>query len=57
MAKQRNPKMLRMGLDIGSRNTRRAIMEDGQLPTCGNIETGPERGKTAYGAVRCSAWT
>jgi predicted CoA-substrate-specific enzyme activase len=43
--------MLTMGLDIGSRSTQCVILEDGQLLTYGNIETGPEGAKTAYAAV------
>jgi predicted CoA-substrate-specific enzyme activase len=40
-----------MGLDIGSRSTQCVILEDGQLLTYGNIETGPESAKTAFAAV------
>src|SRR5512137_1398326 len=40
-----------MGLDIGSRSAQCVILEDGQLLTYGNIETGPESAKTAYAAV------
>jgi len=43
--------MLTMGLDIGSRSAQCVILEDGQLLTYGNVETGPESTKTAYGAV------
>lgn len=43
--------MLTMGLDIGSRSAQCVILENGQLLTYGNIETGPESVKTAYGAV------
>jgi predicted CoA-substrate-specific enzyme activase len=43
--------MLTMGLDIGSRSAQCVILEDGQLLTYGNIETGPESAKTAYAAV------
>jgi predicted CoA-substrate-specific enzyme activase len=43
--------MLTMGLDIGSRSTQCVILEDGQLLTYGNIETGPESAKTAFAAV------
>lgn len=44
-----------MGLDIGSRSTQCAILEDGQLLTYSNIETGPEIAKTAYVAVDAAA--
>ena len=40
-----------MGIDIGSRSAQCVILEDGQLLTYGNIETGPESAKTAYAAV------
>jgi predicted CoA-substrate-specific enzyme activase len=43
--------MLMMGIDIGSRSAQCVILEDGQLLTYGNIETGPESAKTAYAAV------
>jgi predicted CoA-substrate-specific enzyme activase len=43
--------MLTMGLDIGSRSAQCVILEDGQLLTYGNVETGPESAKTAYAAV------
>jgi predicted CoA-substrate-specific enzyme activase len=43
--------MLTMGIDIGSRSAQCVIMEDGQLLTYGNIETGPRSGETAYAAV------
>jgi predicted CoA-substrate-specific enzyme activase len=43
--------VLTMGLDIGSRSAQCVILEDGQLLTYGNIETGPESAKTAYAAV------
>ncbi len=43
--------MLTMGIDIGSRSAQCVILEDGQLLTYGNIETGPESAKTAYAAV------
>jgi predicted CoA-substrate-specific enzyme activase len=46
--------MLTMGLDIGSRSTQCVILEDGQLLTYGNIETGPESAKTAYAAVEAA---
>jgi predicted CoA-substrate-specific enzyme activase len=54
--------MLTMGIDIGSRSAKCVILEDGQLLTYGNIETGPESAKTAYAAVdaavhrRCELW-
>jgi len=54
--------MLTMGIDIGSRSAQCVILEDGQLLTYGNIETGPESAKTAYAAVdaavhrRCELW-
>ena len=43
--------MLTMGLDIGSRSAKCVILEDGQLLTYSNIETGPDSAKTAYVAV------
>jgi predicted CoA-substrate-specific enzyme activase len=43
--------MLTMGLDVGSRSAQCVILEDGQLLTYSNIETGPESAKTAYAAV------
>ena len=43
--------MLTMGLDIGSRSAQCVVLEDGQLLTYGNVETGPESVKTAYAAV------
>jgi len=43
--------MLTMGIDIGSRSAQCVILEDGELLTYGNIETGPESAKTAYAAV------
>jgi predicted CoA-substrate-specific enzyme activase len=43
--------MLTMGLDLGSRSTQCVILEDGQLLTYGNIETGPDSESTAYAAV------
>jgi predicted CoA-substrate-specific enzyme activase len=46
--------MLTMGLDLGSRSTQCVILDDGQLLTYGNIETGPESAKTAYGAVEAA---
>jgi activator of 2-hydroxyglutaryl-CoA dehydratase len=51
MDKKRNHKMLTMGLDIGSRSAQCVILEDGQLLTYGNVETGPESAKTTYGAL------
>jgi benzoyl-CoA reductase subunit A len=54
--------MLTMGIDIGSRSAQCVILENGQLLTYGNIETGPESAKTAYAAVdatvhrRCELW-
>ena len=51
-----------MGIDIGSRSAQCVILDDGQLLTYGNIETGPESAKTAYAAVdaavhrRCELW-
>jgi benzoyl-CoA reductase subunit A len=54
--------MLTLGIDIGSRSAQCVILEDGQLLTYGNIETGPESAKTAYAAVdaavhrRCELW-
>src|SRR5512136_2083189 len=46
--------MLTMGLDIGSRSAQCVILEDGQLLTYGNIETGPESAKTAYAVVEAA---
>jgi predicted CoA-substrate-specific enzyme activase len=46
--------MLTMGLDIGSRSAQCVILEDGQLLTYGNIETGPESARTAYAAVEAA---
>jgi (R)-2-hydroxyacyl-CoA dehydratese activating ATPase len=43
--------MLTMGIDIGSRSTKCAILDDGKLLTCGQVETGPDSTKTAYTAV------
>ena len=43
--------MLTMGLDIGSRSTQCVILDDGQLLTYANIETGPDSEGTAYAAV------
>lgn len=43
--------MLTMGLDIGSCSAQCVILEDGQLLTYSNIETGPESARTAYAAV------
>jgi predicted CoA-substrate-specific enzyme activase len=51
-----------MGLDIGSRSAQCVILEDGQLLTYGNVETGPQSARTAYVAVdaavhrRCELW-
>jgi predicted CoA-substrate-specific enzyme activase len=43
--------MLTMGLDIGSRSTKCVIMDDGELLTCGQVETGPDTTMTAYDGV------
>ena len=43
--------MLTMGIDIGSRSTQCVILEDGQLLTYANIETGPDSESTAFAAV------
>jgi predicted CoA-substrate-specific enzyme activase len=40
-----------MGIDVGSRSAKCAILDDGQLLTYGKIETGPDSAKTAYAAV------
>lgn len=40
--------MLTMGIDIGSRSSNCVILDDGQLLTYGNIETGPDSTKTGY---------
>ena len=46
--------MLTMGIDIGSRSTQCVILEDGQLLTYGNIETGPNSTETARAAVEAA---
>jgi predicted CoA-substrate-specific enzyme activase len=46
--------MLTMGLDIGSRSAQCVILENGQLLTYSNIETGPESARTAYAAVEAA---
>lgn len=46
--------MLTMGIDIGSRSAQCVILEDGQLLTYGNIETGPDSTKTGYAAVEAA---
>jgi predicted CoA-substrate-specific enzyme activase len=46
--------VLTMGLDIGSRSTQCVVLEDGQLLTYGNVETGPESIRTAYAAVEAA---
>jgi predicted CoA-substrate-specific enzyme activase len=43
--------VLTMGIDIGSRSAQCVILEEGQLLTYGNIETGPESARMAYAAV------
>jgi predicted CoA-substrate-specific enzyme activase len=43
--------VLTMGLDIGSRSAKCVVLEDGELLTYGQIETGPESAQTAYAAV------
>lgn len=43
--------MLTMGLDIGSRSAKCVILQDAQLLTYGQIETGPDSARTAYAAV------
>jgi len=51
-----------MGIDIGSRSAQCVILEDGELLTYGNVETGPQSAGTAYVAVdaavhrRCEMW-
>jgi predicted CoA-substrate-specific enzyme activase len=40
-----------MGIDVGSRSAKCAILDDGQLLTYGEIETGPDSARTAYAAV------
>ena len=40
--------MLTLGIDIGSRSANCVVLEDGQLLTYGNIETGPDSIKTGY---------
>src|SRR5512137_2973881 len=44
-----------MGLDIGSRSAKCVILEDGQLLTYGQIETGPDSARTAYAVVDAAA--
>ena len=46
--------MLTMGVDIGSRSAQCVILEDGQLLTYSNIETGADSAKTAYAAVEAA---
>jgi len=46
--------MLTMGIDIGSRSTQCVILEDGQLLTYGNIETGPNSAENACAAVEAA---
>jgi benzoyl-CoA reductase subunit A len=43
--------MLAMGLDVGSRSAKCVILQDGELLTYGQIETGPDSARTAYAAV------
>jgi predicted CoA-substrate-specific enzyme activase len=43
--------VLTMGIDIGSRSAKCVILEDGQLLTYGQIETGPDSLETAYSVV------
>jgi benzoyl-CoA reductase subunit A len=40
-----------MGLDIGSRSAKCVILQDGQLLTYGQVETGPDSARTASDAV------
>jgi len=46
--------MLTMGIDIGSRSTQCVILEDGQLLTYGNIETGPNSTENSRAAVEAA---
>jgi len=46
--------VLTMGIDIGSRSAQCVILDNGELLTYGNIETGPESAKTAYAAVEAA---
>ena len=39
--------MLTLGIDIGSRSSKCAILDDGQLLTYGSIQTGPNIAQTA----------
>ncbi|HME33506.1 MAG TPA: acyl-CoA dehydratase activase [Terriglobales bacterium] len=48
--------MLTMGIDIGSRSTQCVILEDGELLSYGNVETGPESAKSAYAAVDAAVY-
>jgi benzoyl-CoA reductase subunit A len=54
--------MLTMGIDIGSRSSKCVILDDGQLLTYGQVETGPDSARTVYEAVdaaihrRCERW-
>jgi predicted CoA-substrate-specific enzyme activase len=40
-----------MGIDVGSRSAKCVVLDDGQLMTYGQIETGPDSSRTAYAAV------
>jgi predicted CoA-substrate-specific enzyme activase len=46
--------MLTMGLDIGSRSTKCVILDDGELLTYGQVETGPDSTRAAYDAVEAA---
>ncbi len=46
--------MLTMGIDIGSRSAQCVILEDGEMLTYGNIETGPDSIKTGYAVVEAA---
>ena len=46
--------MLTMGIDIGSRSSKCVILDDGQLLTYGNIETGPDIVKTTHAVVQAA---
>lgn len=43
--------MLTMGIDVGSRSAKCAILDDGHLLAYSEIETGPDSARTAYAAV------
>lgn len=46
--------MLVAGIDVGSRSAQCVILQDGQILTYSNIETGPDSVKTAYEAFKAA---